>query len=159
MAIFLGFGFMFLFFVTNYIGLTRGILRLSKYQMEYLTPKINSLLGCHSSEVFYWEDYIRQEIRKPIKELIGFALIHGAEFLLLLSPSVACLWLGLYYALTLQLTNVVWTCSLIYGVIAGTTIYFAWLTVKESRLVPVRYVTSSNTSFQGTLRDKAAPRP
>lgn len=139
-AIFLGFGFMFLFFVTNYIGLTRGILRLSKYQLEYLTPKINSLLGGNSSEVFYWEDYIRQEIRKPIKELVGFALIHGAEFLLLLSPSVACFGLGIYYAVSLQLSSVVWTCSLAYTVVAATTIYFAWLTLKESRPVPVRYV-------------------
>ena len=145
-TIFLGFGFMFLFFVTNYIGLTRGILRLSKYQMEYLSPKINSLLGYNSSEVFYWEDYIRQEIRRPIKELIGFALIHGAEFLLLLSPSVACFGLGIYYAASLQLSMVVSVCSLVYGGVAITTIYFAWLTLKESRLVPVRYVRISDTS-------------
>lgn len=157
-AIFLGFGFMFLFFVTNYIGLTRGILRLSKYQMEFLTPRINGLLGCSSSEVFYWEDYIRQEIRKPLKELVGFALIHGAEFLLLLSPSVACFGLGVYYALSQQLNSVVWACSSVYVIVAGTTIYFAWLTLKESRPVPVRYV-SSNLSLQGTLRDKAAHRP
>jgi hypothetical protein len=126
--------------------------------MEYLTPRINGLLGCSSSEVFYWEDYIRQEIRKPLKELIGFALIHGAEFLLLLSPSVACFGLGIYYALSQQLTSVVWACSSVYIVVAGTTIYFAWLTLKESRPVPVRYV-SSNLSLQGTLRDKAAHRP
>ena len=158
-AIFFGFGFMFLFFVTNYIGLTRGILRLSKYQMEYLTPKINHLLGCNSSEVFYWEDYIRQEIRKPLKELVGFALIHGAEFLLLLSPSVACFGLGLYYALSLQLGLLVWACSVVYCIVAGVTIYFAWLTLKESRPVPVRYVANSNTAIQGMLRDKAAQRP
>lgn len=157
-AIFLGFGFMFLFFVTNYIGLTRGILRLSKYQMEYLTPKINNLLGSNSSEVFYWEDYIREGIRKPLKELIGYTLIHGAEFLLLLSPSVACFGLGLYYTNELHQKNVILACSLVYAVVAITTIYFAWLTVKESRMIPARYVASSNTSFQGTRRDKAASR-
>lgn len=142
-AIFLGFGFMFLFFVTNYIGLMRGILRLSKYQMEYLTPKINNLIGCNSSEVFYWEDYIREDIRKPLKELIGYTLIHGAEFLLLLSPSVACFGLGLYYTNELHRPDVIWACSVTYAIVAGTTIYFAGLTVKESRLIPVRYLTSS----------------
>jgi hypothetical protein len=132
-VLFLGFGYMFLLFVANYIGLTRGILRLSKYQLEYLTPKINNLLQTNSSEVFYWEEYLKQKIRKPIRELFGFTLIQSAEFLLLASPSVVCFGLGVYYALLLEWNLAIGLCLLIYLSLVFIVMYFALLTLQESR--------------------------
>ena len=73
MFLFLGFGLLFLFLVANYVGLMRGILRLSNYHGEYIAPKINSLLHSSPPDVFLWGDYVREKIRTPKKELACLA--------------------------------------------------------------------------------------
>lgn len=135
-AIFLGFGFMFLFFVTNYVGLTRGILRLSKFQMEHIAAQVNKILSSGDQSLLNWEVYIRTNIRQDNKELIGYALIHGPEFLLLSSPSLACMGLGIYFGLQGGFHVAVLSSCLAYVLVGVITVYFAYLTVAQSRAVP-----------------------
>ena len=134
--LFAGFSFMFLLLVTNYVGLTRGILRLSIYQMQHITPQVDEILESHSIRLMGWEYFVRERVRQNPSELLGFSLIHGAEFLLLASPSLLCFLLGLYFANHVLPTPILWIVSVLYISLVSLTCYFAWKTVTESRPVP-----------------------
>lgn len=135
-SIFLGFGFMFLLIVSNYIGLTRGILRLSLYQMEYISTKINEIIPEMNSTLLFWETYVRKNVRQKNKELIGFSMIHGAEFLLLSSPSLACFGIGMYFFVAPGINFTAIVIAVIYVAIWLANIYFAYITVSESKEIP-----------------------
>ena len=79
---------------------------------------------------------MRTEIRLNGNELVGFGLIHGAEFLQLSSPSITCFGIGTYYAASGSNFGVVLLCYFIYAALWGTTLHYAYLTAQQSKLVP-----------------------
>jgi hypothetical protein len=143
-TIFLGLGAMFLCFAANYIGLTRHILLLSRYHMDYLAPQLNQIIEAPRSKVFQWERFVREHGRVPRKELVGYVLIHGAEFLLLLSPSFACYGVGVYYLFDSGRVAVLVACVVAYAITLSVMLYFAWLTVQQSRKVTSEFYPPSS---------------
>lgn len=133
--LFIGFGFLFMFLVTNYVGLTRGILRLSLFQMQHIAPQIDELLAMNGTCVLGWEYFVRERVRQHPLELLGFALIHGAELLLLAGPSIVCLFIGLYLVYQTAIAWIVFPAVTIYALFAGLTCYFAWRTAVQARTI------------------------
>lgn len=124
-----------------YIGLTRGILRLSEYLLGYLSPQINELLGLKSPIVFQWERFVRQEIRKPIFKLVGFALYTTGEFALIIGPSLVSIVSALFITYQYSAFTIFhWIYIAIYVVLFITIVVFALVTLVQSRNIPQRFL-------------------
>lgn len=162
----LAFAFLFLFLSIHYVGLGRAILRLSKYQIDYLTPAINSLISIPSNEAMLWEDYVRKFVRnKSAVELLGFSLIHISEFALIFFPSVICLVLSMWavsenslcgknYCIYIETYYALWLSWLLGSLILGA--YLA-KTARESKQVEREDLLPSSTWSFHRPTQKVAP--
>jgi hypothetical protein len=104
--------------------------------MEHIATQVNTILSSSDRSLLSWEVYIRTNVRQDNKEIIGYALIHAPEFVILSSPSLACMALGIYFGLQGGFHMAVLSACVAYVFVGVITVYFAYLTVAQSRAVP-----------------------
>lgn len=132
---FLAFAFVYELMALIYVGHTRGILRLSRYIVEYLSPNINQVLGLDYAVAFQWEDFVRRNVRQSVWELMGFSLYALGEFSLIIIPSL----LSLIAAAFIIVVNFphqlhwLWVVGLVYLLFLILIAVFAFLTIVQSR--------------------------
>lgn len=133
-ALSFAFSLMFLLIAGNYVGLTRRILHISNYLMDYLAAEVNALVDSPDQRCMRWQIYLRSTVFRQSRNLLGLILIMGAEFMLLLLPALVCYGLGVHFGFE-RYKGIVFTCTLLLGLIACTVARFALITIEEVKVV------------------------
>ena len=135
-AVLFGFAFACEFLSLTYVGLTRGILRLSGYELREIVPRINEITDS-PDDLLKWEQYMYDKVRGSLTELIGYVTIALGEIALIAGPSILCIFIAfLVSSSETRSSAYFWAAFVVYIILFLLLIFVACDTISQSRTTP-----------------------